>query len=396
MTGPEGYGLRLAEHVHAGHIYESADEQASVSAAFFSASLNDGRRCVYVHNHSDNEMAVRALVGAGLDVTIPLQTAALEIVDRRLLPTTPGDFDAETAVGFVRQRIVEAIAEGYQGVRGVGDMDWTSASDPTHERLMQYESLLTAVMHSLPCAAICQYERGRFEDTALFDVIYTHPWLVIGSTVCQNPYYIPNSSFEERDYGALELDQALSNVLLRERQERWLATESDLKADGSTTTPVDVRRLAAIYEHMRDYKAALRERVSWRLKRQQHEPVTRCELAALDGEIEWLERRASLWRRRELQSSGLVIDPVSGTLVYRGRAVGLSRLEVSLLQVLMDQAGQPIHAAQLVRVAWDRDVSPEAQLRNYIGRLRSKLEMLRVPVSIVAQRGRGYQLVSQH
>jgi DNA-binding response OmpR family regulator len=81
-------------------------------------------------------------------------------------------------------------------------------------------------------------------------------------------------------------------------------------------------------------------------------------------------------------------------MAYRGRAVGLSRLEVALMRVLLEQAGRPIHATQLIRVAWDRDVSTEAQLRNYIARLRIKLETLRVPASIVTLRGRGYRLAT--
>jgi DNA-binding response OmpR family regulator len=135
--------------------------------------------------------------------------------------------------------------------------------------------------------------------------------------------------------------------------------------------------------------------VRWRAERQQRAPAARQELAALDGEVEWLQQRASLWRRRELQSSGLFFDPVSGTMAYRSRAVGLSRLEVALLRVLLEQAGRPIHASQLIRIAWERDVRTEAQLRNYIVRLRAKLETLGVPASIVTLRGRGYRLATQ-
>jgi DNA-binding response OmpR family regulator len=185
-------------------------------------------------------------------------------------------------------------------------------------------------------------------------------------------------------------------VLARERQERWLAVaEGSLETEGDDAQSVDVSGLAAIYEHMRDYKMTLRERARWRVDRQQRPATARRELAALDGEVEWLQQRASLWRRRELQSSGLFFDEVSGTMTYRGRSVGLSRLEVALLRVLLDRAGRPIHSTQLIRVAWDREVSTEAQLRNYIARLRTKMEALRVPASIVTLRGRGYRLVTE-
>jgi DNA-binding winged helix-turn-helix (wHTH) protein len=388
--------LRLSEHTHAGHIYESREEQLDVTAAFFRAGLDERLRCVYVHDQTDDAAALQGLVQAGLDVSDAVRSTALELADRRLLPSRPGEMEVEGLLAFMRDRVQDATAAGYSGVRGVGDMAWTIPADPLHERLTRYESMVTGAVSSLSASVLCQYDRRRFEDGALFDVLCTHPWLVIAGTVCQNPYYVPQGTFEARERGALDLDEALGNVLARERQERWLAVaEADLEAHASDVTAVDVSRLAQIYEHMRDYKVALRERVRWRKERQPHPSPARRELAALDGEVEWLQQRASLWRQRELQSSGLYFDPQSGTMAYRGRAVGLSRLEVALMRVLLERAGRPINGPDLVRMAWEREVSTEAQLRNYIARLRSKLETLRVPASIVTHRGRGYRLATE-
>jgi DNA-binding winged helix-turn-helix (wHTH) protein len=275
-------------------------------------------------------------------------------------------------------------------------MGWTIPSDPSHERLMRYESMVTGALSRVPAAVICQYDRSRFDDAALFEVVSTHPWLVIAGTLCRNPYSAPAVSLEGGDRAGLDLDDALGSVLAREREERWLAVaEGSLEIPGDDAHAVDVSRLAAIYEHMRDYKTTLRDRTRWRMDRHQRPAALRRELAALDGEVEWLQRRASLWRRRELQSTGLFFDAANGTMAYRGRAVGLSELEVALLRVLLEQAGRPIHSTQLIRTAWEREVSTEAQLRNYIARLRTKMETLRVPASIVTLRGRGYRLVTE-
>jgi DNA-binding winged helix-turn-helix (wHTH) protein len=388
--------LRLAERTHAAHIYESREEQLNVVTAFFRAGLDERCRCVYVHDQRDDAAALQSLVGAGLDANDAVQSATLQLAGRGVVPSAPGTLHVEGLMSFLGERVREAEAAGYPGVRGVGDMVWTIPADPEHRWLPQYESLVTGAISVLPAAVICQYDRSRFADGPLFDVLFTHPWLVVGGTTCQNPYYVPESSFQDRERGTLDLDHALGNVLARERQERWLAVaEGDLELHGEDAKAVDVSRLASIYEHMRDYKLDLRERVRWRVERERRAAAARQELAALDGEVEWLEQRASLWRRRELQSSGLFFDAVSGTMAYRGRAVGLSRLEVALMRVLLEQAGRPIHSSQLIRIAWERDVRTEAQLRNYIVRLRAKLETLGVPASIVTLRGRGYRLSPQ-
>jgi DNA-binding winged helix-turn-helix (wHTH) protein len=389
-------GLRLLQHTHAGHIYESRDEQLDVTVAFFRASMDEHLRCVYVHDQLDDAAAAQGLARAGLDVGGAMRTSALEVADRRLLPSRPDEFRIDGLLAFVADHARVAAEAGYGGVRGVGDMGWTIPSDPAHDRLIQYEALVTGALSDLPAAVICQYDRNRFDDAVLFDVVCTHPWLVISGTLCQNPYSVPLASLAWREREGFDLDVALGNILAREREERWLSVaEADLEAYGADALAVDVSRLAAIYEHMRDFKMALRDRARWRLDRPHSAGAARRELAALDREVEWLQQRASLWRRRELLSSGLFFDPVSATMAYRGRAVGLSRLEVALLRVLLDRAGRPIHASELIKLAWEREVCTEAQLRNYIARLRTKLETLRVPASIVTLRGRGYRLTTE-
>lgn len=392
-------GLRLSEHAHAGHIYAEREEQLQVAASFIKASIGERLLCVYIHDELDDTMAMQGLARAGLDVKRAIESQALELADPHLLPALPGQFDIEGLFAFARDRLQEAVAAGYQGLRGVGDMGWALASDPGLKRLTQYESLCTGFFNANPASAICQYDRSRFDDGLLLDIISKHPLLIIAGSVCRNPYYVPAASFAERERGDVDLDKLLGNVLARERQERWVAVaEVGLEVHEPEARAVEVRHLAGIYEQMRDYKHALRERVRWRLERQlgrRRPPSARTELTALDAEIRWLEERASLWRRRELRSSGLFFDSVNGTVAYRGSAVGLSRLEAALLGVLLKQAGRHCSSAELLRTAWPGDVRTEAQLRNYIVRLRSKLETLRVPASIVTLRGRGYSLMTE-
>ena len=390
--------LHLSEHSHAGHIYAERDQQLQVAVSFFRAGLSQRLRCVYLHDELDDRHARQDLARAGLDVDRAIQSEALEVADRHILPARPGEFDVEGLFNFARDRIHKAEAAGYAGVRGVGDMGWALAPDPGLAQLTLYESKCTGFFTAHPAAGICQYDRNRFDSEALFDVVCEHPLLIIGDTVCKNPYYVPEATFADRERPDTDLDRLLGNVLARERQERWLAVaEVGLEVHDPDVRAVDVRHLAGIYEHMRDYKLALRERVRWRQDRQRggRRPSGRTELTALDAEIQWLEGRASLWRRRELQSSGLYFEPATGTVAYRGSAIGLSRLEAALLRVLLEQAGRPCSAADLLRTAWDGDVRTEAQLRNYIVRLRTKLETLGVPAAITTHRGHGYCLTTE-
>ena len=91
-----------------------------------------------------------------------------------------------------------------------------------------------------------------------------------------------------------------------------------------------------------------------------------------------------------------LIDPARSTASYRGREIGLTRLEHDLLSCL---TGEPLRVwsyAELHRTVWrDGGSQGKADVRSLVKRLRHKLDTLGTGATIRAVRGVGFRLVNR-
>ena len=86
-----------------------------------------------------------------------------------------------------------------------------------------------------------------------------------------------------------------------------------------------------------------------------------------------------------------------GRVSYEGEILPFTKKEADLLWTLLDHKGQILSRVQLLDLVWGDEY--EGDLRTvdtHIKRLRSRLQDLTVPFSIITYRGRGYALEMQH
>ncbi|MCX6377494.1 MAG: MEDS domain-containing protein, partial [Armatimonadetes bacterium] len=90
----------------------------------------------------------------------------------------------------------KAVSEGYPALRVSGEMTWILRDDPGSERLIEYESKLNRdLFPKYPCLAVCQYDREKFDPEIIKGVMMTHPLVVYGNRIYQNPFYIPPEEY---------------------------------------------------------------------------------------------------------------------------------------------------------------------------------------------------------
>lgn len=113
---------------------------------------------------------------------------------------------------------------------------------------------------------------------------------------------------------------------------------------------------------------------------------------------ELLARIRAMIRRPVLASARLSLghvqlDEGTGTLICGGRSEPLSRLEMSLMALLMRNSGIYFSAETLLERVWDMDSDVEVgTVWVYISYLRKKLTALDADIAIRSRRGIGYTL----
>jgi len=212
----------LKPHEHLCQIYDTPEEWGAVAAAFLITGLRRGEKCDYiVDTHTADQ--VRALLHEqGVDVTAAEASGQLAIFHETESYTQGGFFDPDQIIAFLVSAAETAIAEGYHAIRGVGEMSWVLRGHPGSNRFVEYEAKLNRdLFPNYPVTGICQYEWQRFGLPLLLDVICTHPTIIIGTKVYENPYYIPAAEFLTHKHSLADVQQWMEALgKLKEAEEK--------------------------------------------------------------------------------------------------------------------------------------------------------------------------------
>ena len=98
--------------------------------------------------------------------------------------------------------------------------------------------------------------------------------------------------------------------------------------------------------------------------------------------------------RGRLEHDGVSLDPVRAEVSYRGKTIELSRNELLILRILMENAGSIISRSELMDELWQTDAFVDDNtLTVNVNRLRRSLQSAGVPDGfITTRRGLGYMV----
>ncbi|HLL53447.1 MAG TPA: MEDS domain-containing protein [Myxococcaceae bacterium] len=193
---PSSFGAvrDIRQGQHACLIYDRQDDPLATVAPFVAKGLVAGERCVYVVGEHDPARIEQSLVQAGVDVPREVARGALVLMSRWEVSFPDGEFDPAAMIGFVRQAIAQATADGFKGLRVAAEMTWALQMGVGANKLIHYEALGNHLYPGEPLVAVCMYDRSRFPAAVCHDAMRVHPWVAVRETTYDNLYYEPPDS----------------------------------------------------------------------------------------------------------------------------------------------------------------------------------------------------------
>src|ERR1700741_301397 len=74
-------------------------------------------------------------------------------------------------------------------------MDWLFLDKPATYNLLEYEARLNQVLSKYDDPVICNYNPSKFGARVAMDIMQTHPLVIIGALLPENPFFIPPGQF---------------------------------------------------------------------------------------------------------------------------------------------------------------------------------------------------------
>lgn len=297
-----------------GHLcfsHSTFQEKLGACIPFIRTGMQRREHCIYVTEDEARASLVDALRSEGI--------AASETPDAEVSVWTPeelhdraGDVDPERMLAWVGDRAQAATRAGYTAFRFVGETIAVFGGAPLGvQRLAEFESKLNDTLPTESASALCLYDRLRYPSHIIRQLIATHPLVMVGPTVCQNPFFVPPEEYLSPAWPERELEWILESLRRLEH------TQAELHQS--------VRRSRALARRVLEAQEVERRA----LARELHDALGQI-LVGIKLSLNVLARARGKTRVEALAHCGTLTD----------EAIGLTRnLAVDLRPTILDERG---------------------------------------------------------
>ena len=188
-------GSTLGQHRHICAFFNSIDEQHRVLGSFIRDGLDQGDKAFHLVDPERREDHLQRLAGTGIDVQGAMGTGQLEVRPWQDGPLRGGRFDQDAWVASFEQVLQSGPAAGYARTRVLAHMEWALVDLPGVEDLLEFETRVNYVILKYEDAVICTYDLSKFGASVVMDALRTHPVVIIGGLLHENPFFVAPDRF---------------------------------------------------------------------------------------------------------------------------------------------------------------------------------------------------------
>jgi hypothetical protein len=191
----EVLGVRWKPGDHICGFYRKPAERDNILVPFLADGLAAGDKCTCVVD-SCTPGDVLARLAERFEVGPYVSGHQLEVLDSDGTYLAGGGFLPERMLKFWEAKARQGpCGEGAGFARNIGDMSWAHRDQRCVADLVGYESELNRIMSDFPQVNLCLYDLTRCSGELIMDVLKTHPKVLLGGMVIDNPYYLAPDEF---------------------------------------------------------------------------------------------------------------------------------------------------------------------------------------------------------
>ena len=188
---PQFTGRTFGQYRHICAFFNSVDEQHRVLRPFIKDGFDRGDKAYHYVDPERREEHLRWLAEAGINVQEAMGTGQLEVWPWQDSPLRGERFDLQTWLASFEQVLQSGPAAGYAQTRVMGHMEWALLDLPGVDDMIEYEARVNYVIPKYEDAVICTYDLTKFGASVVMDALRTHPLVIIGGLLQENPFFVP-------------------------------------------------------------------------------------------------------------------------------------------------------------------------------------------------------------
>jgi hypothetical protein len=186
-------GGALGRERHICAFFNSIDEQHRVLRSFIKEGFDRGEKFFHIVDPEMRGAHLKRLAEAGIDVERAMGSGQLEVRVWQDCQFRGDRFDQDAMLALIEEVLQSGAAAGYPLTRFLGQMEWALLDKPGLDDLsfVEFETRVNYVSPKYDDPLICAYDLSKFSASMMIDVMRTHPVVLIGGVLQENPFFVP-------------------------------------------------------------------------------------------------------------------------------------------------------------------------------------------------------------
>ena len=188
-------GGSLGQHRHICAFFNGLDEEHRVLRSFIKEGFDRGDKAFHIVDPELQGEHLKRLAEAGIDAEQAIGTGQLELRRWQDAQLRGDRFDQDAMLALIEEALQSGAAAGYPLTRFVAHMEWALLDKPGVDDLVEFETRVNYMLPKYDDPVICTYDLSKFSASVVMDIMRTHPVVIIGEELQENPFFVPPDEF---------------------------------------------------------------------------------------------------------------------------------------------------------------------------------------------------------
>ena len=188
-------GGNLAGQRHICAFFNGADEEYRVLRSFYKDGIDRGEKAFHIVDPELREEHVKRLAEAGINVEQAMASGQMEVLPWQQAYFRGDRFDQGAMLALLEEMLQSGAAAGYPLTRLLAHMEWALQDKPGVDDLVEYEIRVNHVLDKYDDIVMCAYDLSKFGANVAIDAMRTHPVVIVGGLLHENPFFVPPEQF---------------------------------------------------------------------------------------------------------------------------------------------------------------------------------------------------------
>jgi hypothetical protein len=189
-------GAKLQHNRHVCAFFNSQHEEYDVMLPFIKEGIERGEKAFHIVDPSRQADHRQCLEAAGMNTAELESTNQLEIrLWEQAYLRSDNTFKQYDMIALLEETLLKSQRDEFPLIRCMAHMGWAAENHAGVEDLIEYESRLNYILPRYHDPVICIYDLAKFSAATVIGVLRTHPMVIIGGMLQENPFYVQPNEF---------------------------------------------------------------------------------------------------------------------------------------------------------------------------------------------------------